>query len=300
MGAKMDSEALRTFVAIHRAGGFALAGEQLHRSQPAISRRIGVLEDEIGAPLFDRIAGGTVLSQAGRALLPHAERVLAALSDAKHALEETRTANAGAVSLAVVGTLASTALTAALKRFKARFGKAQLSLRTATSSEVSELVRGGQADIGLRYRDDPSGDLVCEALQPERLVIACARDHRLAGKRVRSLIALKGERWLAFPLQLGRSEATSHIHAQFLVRGASEIQWTPVDSLTAQKRLIEAGFGLALVPDSSVKEEQAAKTVALIHVGDLKAVNPVSLIVRRNGYLNAASRRLIEIVRATF
>jgi DNA-binding transcriptional LysR family regulator len=296
----MDSEALRTFIAIHRAGGFSAGAEQLHRSQSAISRRIAVLEDEIGAPLFDRIAGGIALSQAGRALLPHAERVLAALNDAKQALDEARTANAGAVSLTVVGTLASTDLTIVLKRFGARHPKAQLSLRTATSEEVSALVRSGQADIGLRYHDDPSNDLVCEALTPEALAVACARDHRLAGKNVRSLTALRGERWLAFPLLPGRSEAGSHIHAQFLVRGVGEIEWTPVDSLTAQKRLVEAGFGLALLPESSIEEERAAKTLSAIRVRDLKAVNPVSLVVRKGGYLNTASQRLIEILRMSF
>ncbi|MBI1213356.1 MAG: LysR family transcriptional regulator [Alphaproteobacteria bacterium] len=296
----MDSEALRTFVAIHRAGGFAAAGEQLHRSQPAISRRIAVLEDEIGAPLFDRIAGGIVLSQAGRTLLPHAERVLAALNDARQALDDTRAGEAGAVSVAAVGTLASTELTTVLKRFRAQFPKAKLSLRTATSAEVSQLVSGGQADIGLRYHDDPSDDLVCEPLRPERLVVACAPRHRLAGKTVRSLTALRNDPWLAFPLAPGQGETASHVHAQFVARGAGEIQWTPVDSLTAQKRLVEAGFGLALVPESSVKEERAAKTIAIIRAGDLKASNPVSLIVRKGGYLSAASKRLIEIIRTSF
>jgi DNA-binding transcriptional LysR family regulator len=196
-----------------------------------------------------------------------------------------------------VGTLANTELTVVLKRFGARFAKAELSLRTATSAEVSNLVRAGEADIGVRYHDDPSGDLVCEALTPETLVVACAREHRLAGKAVRALRVLRDERWLAFPLLPGRSEMTSHIHAQFLVRGIGEIRWTPVDSLTAQKRLVEAGFGLALMPESSLKEERAATTIATIRVGDLKAANPVSLIVRKGGYLNAASTRLLELLR---
>jgi DNA-binding transcriptional LysR family regulator len=294
----MDSDALETFVTIHRAGGFSAGAEKLHRSQPAISRRIAVLEDEIGAPLFDRVAGGIVLSQAGRALLPHAERVLAALTEARRALADAHAANSGSVSLAVVGTLASTELTVVLKRFGARHPKAALSLRTATSAEVSRVVRSGEADIGLRYHDDASGDLVCERLKPETLVVACARGHRFAGKTVRSLKALREEPWIAFPLSPGPSEATSHIHAQFLVRGIGEIRWTPVDSLTAQKRLVEADFGLALVPESSIREERSARTLATIRVGDLKAVNPVSLIVRKGGYLNAASQRLIEIVRA--
>lgn len=295
----MDSEALKTFVTIHRANGFSSAAEQLHRSQPAISRRIALLEAELGAPLFERVAGGAVLSQAGRVLLPHAERVLAAIKDAAQALAALRSDDAGTVSLAVVGTLANTELTSVLKRFSARLPGVELSLRTATSAEVSDLVRRGEADIGLRYHDDPSPDLICEALAPEKLMVACGCDHRLAGKAVRSLAALRGERGLAFPLGPNRSEIASHIHAQFLIRGIGDFRWTPVDSLTAQKRLVEAGFGIALLPESSIKEERSAKTIATIRVGDLTAVNPVSAIVRKGGYLNAASKRLLEVLKAT-
>jgi len=71
----MDTEALETFVAVHREQGFSRAARVLHRTQPAISRRISLLEHELGAPLFERVTGGIVLSQAGRVLLPYAERV---------------------------------------------------------------------------------------------------------------------------------------------------------------------------------------------------------------------------------
>jgi DNA-binding transcriptional LysR family regulator len=159
-------------------------------------------------------------------------------------------------------------------------------------------VRAGDADIGLRYFDDASPDLVSEMLAPETLVVACARTHAMAGKSVRSLTALRGETWFAFPLNPTRREAAAmHIHAQFLVRSVGELHWTAVDSLTAQKRLVEAGFGLALLPASSIKEELAAKALATIRVGDLKAVNPVALLVRRGGYLNAVSQRLLEMLR---
>jgi len=299
MEATLDSEALKTFVAIHRANGFSNAAEQLHRSQPAISRRIALLEAELGAPLFDRVAGGVVLSQAGRVLLPHAERVLAALKDAGQALADIKSDGAGPVSLAVVGTLASTGLTQVLMRFRVQFPKTALSLRTATSAEVSEIVRRGEAEIGLRYFDDGSGDLIGEALQAEKLVVACAARHALAGKSVRGLAVLKGETWLAFALAGGRSEmSATHIQAQFLARGIGGFRSLSVDSLTAQKRLVEAGFGIALVPESSIVEERAAKTLATIRVGDLKAVNPVFAIVRRNGYLNTASLRLLDILRS--
>ena len=91
----MDSEALQTFMAIHSARGFSSAADILGRSQPAISRRIALLEQELGVPLFERATGGVVLSEAGRTLLPHAERVHAALRDAANAMEALRTETAG-------------------------------------------------------------------------------------------------------------------------------------------------------------------------------------------------------------
>ena len=71
----MDSDALDTFLAVHRRGGISNAAKFLHRSQPAISRRIALLEQELGVPLFERAAGRTLLSDAGRVLVPYAERV---------------------------------------------------------------------------------------------------------------------------------------------------------------------------------------------------------------------------------
>lgn len=297
----MDSDALHTFVAIHRAGGFSAAAVFLNRSQPAISRRIAALEEELGVPLFERASGGVVLSQAGQVLLPHAERALAALRDSGDVLRTFRAGHGGPVSLAAVGTLAGTGLTVVLKRFAAQFPGAALSLRTAASAEVSDLVRRGDVAIGLRYFDDPSPDLVCHSLRAERLVVVCAPGHPLAATKIRSLRQLKAEHWLAFPDVPGRRDASAaNIFAQFLVRGVADIRWAPVDSLTAQKRLAEAGFGIALLPESSAAEERAAGTLAVIEIGDLKAANPVTAVTRRHGYLSEASRKLLDILKSGY
>lgn len=290
----MDTEALRTFVAIARTGGFSGAGQRLGRSQPAISRRIALLEEALQTPLFERLPGGVVLSQAGVALLPHAERVLAALEDASAAMAALRAGDGGPVSIAVVGTLAGAELTQALKRFAQTYPKVALTLRTATSAQVSDLVRRGEATLGLRYFEDPSPDLEHRRCTPEALEVVCAPEHRLAGRRVASLADLKGEPWLGFPPPVGRDEQWSGmLLAQFLARGVAEVAFTAVDSLTAQKRLVEAGFGLALMPLSAVAEERVAGRLSVIAVDDLAVANPVSLITRRGGYVSPAARALI-------
>ncbi len=296
----MDSDALNTFLVVHREGGISSAAKALHRSQPAISRRIALLEQSIGLPLFERIAGRTVLSDAGRVLVPYAERAVAATLDAENAVRALTTPNAGPVALAVVGTLAGRRLSDIMRRFAAASPGVELTLRTANSVEVSDLVRRGEVTIGLRYDRDRSHDLDCRLLFAEPLLVVCARDHRRAGRRVARLADLREERWIAFPEVPGRREiAASHVFALFRTHGLGEVNWTAVDSLTAQKRLVEAGFGIALLSESTVAEELASPAIATIKVGDLAASQDVVMVTRRGGFLSAAARRLIESIAAS-
>jgi len=267
LGNTMDSEALETFLAVHQRGGVSPAAIALSRTQSAISRRLALLEQQVGAPLFERIGRGLVLSELGATLLPHAERVTAALGDAQAAVEAAKSGNAGTVRMVTVGTLANATLAGALKRVKPKFPGLDVRLQTATSAEVSAKVRAGEASIGLRYFEDHADDLDCRVVQQERLLVVCAATHPLAGKRVASLQRLAKERWLAFPVQERRGESfAASVFAQFLTRGIAQIDWVAIDGLTAQKRLVEAGFGLALLQASAIEDELARRVLARMFV----------------------------------
>ncbi|WP_163506779.1 LysR family transcriptional regulator [Fodinicola acaciae] len=294
----MDVEALRTFVAIHRSGGITRAATTLFRSQPAVSRRLTLLEKELGVALFERTAAGVVLSEAGQALLPFAETALAALKDAEDAVHAVRSQASGPLAIALVGTLASTELTPALRRFADEHPAVELRLRTATSSEVSDLVRRADVTIGLRYGSDASPELVCDSLFGERRLMAAAADHHLVGARL-ALSDLAAERWIAFPEPPGRPEVSARFARQLYdAAGVAERDILRVDSLTAQKRLVEAGFGIALLPLSGMREELAAGTLAVLDVTDLDVSAPVVVVTRAGGYLSTAARTLLRELRA--
>lgn len=296
----MEFEALETFIAIHRSGSVTRAAAGLFRSQPAVSRRLALLERELGVPLFERAPGGLVLSEAGRVLLPFAERALATLQDAQAAVQDVRTAGSGPITMALVGTLASTSLTSVLRRFAQRHPSVELTLRTATSREVSDLVRRADVTLGLRYAEDPSPDLRCERLFSERLVVAAAADHHLVGRRCDAPSALAGERWITFPELPGRPEASAaYVRRALDSAGVADALILRIDSLTAQKRLVEAGFGIALLPDSSIQEELAAGALAVLDVQDLDVEVPVTVVTRRDGYLGAAAQTLLEELRGS-
>ena len=109
---------LEALVAVARLGGLTRAAASLNLSQPGVSRRLGLLERELGAPLFERIPSGIVLTAAGRAFLPHAEAVLASMRDGVDALRALEGTDRGDVTLALVGTVASTTVTECLRGFR--------------------------------------------------------------------------------------------------------------------------------------------------------------------------------------
>jgi DNA-binding transcriptional LysR family regulator len=288
----MELDQVKAFLEIVRSGGFARASAELHLSQPAISRRIQLLERELGAPLFDRQGRGVALSDAGRAFLPHARALLAAARDGIEAVTAIRDGDLGVVTLALVGTLASSRLTARLRAHRDAHPGLDLRLRTALSTEVSALVLRGEAGLGLRYRADPDPALTSVVIDQERLVPVCPAGHpaEYAGPA-----GLARERWLTFPYQPDNPAEpyAAAIHQVLAAGGLGTAEIVPVDSLTAQKRMVEAGFGLAVLPESSLDEELRAGTLRPVPAPGLTATIPVALIRRRHAFTSGAVRALI-------
>jgi DNA-binding transcriptional LysR family regulator len=294
----MDFAVIEAFLAIVQFGGFTRAADALHLSQPALSRRIGLLEGDLGQPVFERGRRAALLTDAGRTFLPHAQAALACLRDGAAAVQALAKGDAGRVTLALVGTLASTELAAQLRRFRDAHPRLQVLLRTGNSAEVSGLVRRGEATLGLRYFADPAPDIVSRDLFREALVVVAAAGHPLAEARRVGADRLSKESWVAFPPRRGSAvDPFGQVIARSLAKaGLDGSDRVVIDSLTAQKRLVEAGFGLALVPESSVREELGLQTLRKLDVPALKATIDVSLIHRKGAFLSPATRHLLAVL----
>ncbi|HEY3957323.1 MAG TPA: LysR family transcriptional regulator [Streptosporangiaceae bacterium] len=290
----MELGHVEAFLAIARGGGFARGSAALHLSQPAVSRRIKLLETELGAPLFDRLGRGVALTEAGRAFLPHAQAMLASMRDGIDAVGAVRGTGHGPVTLALVGTLASSSLTARLSRLCQRHPRLDLRLRTALSAEVSALVLRGDAAVGLRYDTDPDPGLVSVVIGQERLVAVCPPGHPLAAGGPDLAAALAGQRWLAFPTGPGApgDPYVAALWQLLAAHGLGTAEILPIDSLTAQKRMTEAGFGLAILPESSLDEELRTGSLCVIDTPVLTATIPVALLRRRNAFQTGAAQAL--------
>ena len=293
----MDFAEIETFVTIAALGGFTRAAERLHRTQPAISRRLALLEAELAASLFERVRGDVRLSEAGRAFLPYAEAALAALKDGHEAVRGLQSGLRGTVSLALVGTLADTHIVDVLRQFAQRATDIRIELRTASSSEVSNLVRRGEATLGLRYFTGRRTELVSRSAGNEKMLVIAQPGHVLCGQSVQDPALLSGQRWIGFPAIRGDTDSSGHVLARQLTRaGLDDADVTLIDSLTAQKRLVQAGFGLALVPQSSVRDELRQGVLVELDVPAMRADIPIVAIHRRDGYLSPAAKALLALL----
>jgi DNA-binding transcriptional LysR family regulator len=292
----MNLHDLETFVSIARLGGVTRAAGELHRSQPAITRRIKLLESQLRAPLFERGRSRATLTEAGRAFLPYAESVLASLKDGTQAVHALQGGDHGAVSLAMVGTLAGTTIVQQLQRFSAKHTNARLELRTANSFEVSDMVRRGEVSLGLRYFGDPSPEVVSRQVAEERIVLVCSAQHRCGGKRLRQPGQLRDEQWFSLPMTRHRDSFAHLVARQLASAGLDDVAVMTIDSMTAQKRLIEAGIGIALLPESSIQEELRLGTLRTIDVSQLQTTVPIHVLHRKSGYLTGASHTLLDLI----
>ncbi|WP_170222915.1 LysR family transcriptional regulator [Nonomuraea turkmeniaca] len=296
----MTVEEIEAFVCIARTGGFTEASRRLNRSQPAISRRIRELERSLGAALFERAGRQVSLTEAGTALLPYAEAALATIRDGERAVRDLSRDAGGArtLGLAIVGTLADSHIVDALRAFEADFPEVSVELRTATSREVSTLVRGGEASLGLRYFPDADPQLESIPLGTEKLLVVVPASHPVTASSVPDLRALPDERWLGFSPERGQPDSFGHLlERRLTASGLMDPPITRVDSLTAQKRLVEAGFGVALMPVSSVREELRIGSVRAIEVESMGAGLPVVVVRRRRGYHSRPAAAFLRVLK---
>lgn len=291
----MNVEQLEAFVRVATEGGFTRASVALHRTQPAVTRRVQQLERSLGVDLFERRGREISLTPDGEVFLPYVQQLLTTLRDGVNAL--TGDGAAAPLRVALVGTLADDHLADTLRTFGSAHGSRGVKLRTATSREVSELVRRGEADLGIRYFSDRHPDMENIPLGEDRLMLVCPPTHPLAGKRLRSGARLRHEQWLTFPFSADNPDSFGELLLRALIGvGISEPDVMIVDSLTAQKRLAQAGYGLALLPKGSCEDELKSGGLATITVRGLDASQPVFAVRRRSTRPREQFDRFLEIL----
>lgn len=244
----MDTEALRAFCAVARTQSFSAAAEELHITQPAVSKRIATLEGRLDTRLFDRIGRKVQLTEAGRALLPRAQRILQELLDAQRAIDDLAGDVSGKVSMGISHHIGLHRLPPVLRRYTSDFPEVQLDIQFMDSEQAHQSILQGELDLAvitLAPTDEPQ--LQTFVVWPDPLCIAVARDHPLAKHRKVTLKQLSAH--TAIPP--GLNTYTGQIIAGlFADAGLSMDVGMATNYMETIKVMVDVGLGWSVLPKS--------------------------------------------------
>ncbi len=177
----MDISAYKAFLAVADLGTFSKAAESLYITQPAISKRIALLEDQLGSKLFDRIGKRVMLNQAGKALLPIARRILQDMKESQLVIDNLNGQVSGDLSLVTSHHIGLRRLPETLKHFAEDFPQVRLDLAFMDSEDACQEIEKGNFELGVvTLPSSKPKRLLLKPLWNDPLTIAVAKDHPLA------------------------------------------------------------------------------------------------------------------------
>ncbi|OBS08899.1 LysR family transcriptional regulator [Acidihalobacter prosperus] len=177
----MDVNALQAFTAVAELSSFSEAAARLHLTQPAVSKRIRQLEGELGRRLFDRVARRVQLTEAGRALLPGARRILLELDESRRRLANLSGHVAGTLSIGTSHHIGLHRLPALLRGYTRRYPEVDLDLRFLDSEAGCAAVEHGDLELALvTLPPETPPQLVSTPVWDDPLTLVAAVDHPLA------------------------------------------------------------------------------------------------------------------------
>lgn len=284
---------LRLFTAVAELANLTRAAERVHLSLTAASTRVRAIEAQAGLPLLERQARGVKLTPAGEAFAHHARLMLQQAEALRSELQEYGGGLQGHVRVFANTTAVTEFLPEILAGFLAAHPRITVGLREQANHEIARGVREGRADLGIAAGQLDSQGLTAFHFATDRLVLVTARRHRLARRAQVALAEVLGE------ALVGMHEGSTI--ERFLARVVEDMGLpapklrVQVSSFDAMCRMVEAGVGLGIAPESAARRHQAAGMgIALVALSDPWALRERYLLTRAGQRLPPYAQELIE------
>ncbi len=287
----MDLQNLQAFLLVAETGSFSGAAERLHLTQPAVSKRVALLEDALGNKLFDRIGRSVGLTEAGRALLPHAKAVEQELQAAARSVSDLAGAVGGDLRVATSHHIGLHRLPPVLSSFSRSYPAVHLDIDFMDSEQAYELVLQGKVELAvvtLAPEDEPN--VIATPIWHDPLEVMIARDHEVfSNNGAPDLDALSH-----LPAILpGLNTYTGQIIKQLFDEKGLELKVTlATNYLETIRMMASVGLGWTILP-RSMRDD----SLAVISLPDIVMERTLGQIHHRGRSLSRAALALIDSLR---
>jgi DNA-binding transcriptional LysR family regulator len=290
----MDIRDLQVFLAVSTRLNFTRAGEDVHLSQPSVSVRMRQLEEELGVKLFEQLGKRVALTEAGQLLVPYAIRVIAAMSDARDAIDGLQGLERGALRIGASTTPGMYVIPRTIAHFKRRYPKIEVHLAVKDTRQIEEGVIRNEFDFGFVGGHLAGDEVDVLPWITDEIILIVPLGHRLAGKRSVTPQDLSSEKFI-FREQGSATRAVVATHLRkchIEVAGVMEIE-----NPESVKKAVQNGLGIAFISAFAAETDLKAKTLVAVEIGNLKIRRELKIVYRRDKHLSRAAQTFIEMAR---
>ncbi len=284
----MNLDALDAFIAVAENESFSLAGEQLHLTQPAVSKRVASLEDELSIRLFDRIGRKVRLTEAGRQLLPRAEQMIQEMADIRRSISNLTGEIAGTLTMGTSHHIGLHRLPPALKDYSRRFPEVKLDIRFMDSETACAAVLHGSLELAIvTLPTEPIANLTIEEIWPDPLQFVVSTEHPLADLDVVTLEDLTHYQ----AVLVGESTYTRRIMEQALKPMGLKLQiGMDTNYFETLKMMVGIGLGWSLLPKTMV----IGSGFRVLEIPEMQLSRQLGAVTHSNRTLSNAAQEMVD------
>ncbi len=277
----MNLGQITAFVKVVERGSFSAAAKDLGVSQPAVTMQVQGLEADLGVTLFDRAYRKVELTEAGRALLPHARRVLVDLEAAREDISRLSETVTGRLSIAASTTPGQYVLPRLLGGFLKEYPEVNVSLAVADTAEIVDAVATGEVHVGMAGAVVKGARVEFERLGTDDIVMLCHKDHSFAVAE-----AVSPNEVVREPFVMREEGSGTRQVAEEALRGVgidpAELRvLTELGTGEAILNAVEGGMGLGMVSSWVAEKALELGTVATVRLKGFPASRSLYLVTSR-------------------
>lgn len=291
---RYDLTSLEVFVAVAESGNLTRAAEQQHLAVSAVSKRITELEDTAGIGLLLRHARGVTLTPAGQSLLHYARQILQLVDRLSGELSEYAGGLKGVIRLHASTSALVEFLPVELESFLARYPMIRLQIEERTGAAIVRAVAEGSADVGIMGNHTPLQGLASLPYHTDRLALAIPRSHPLARRKTMHFAEALD---FGFVGPHADSSLWTLMTQAAQSAGKSIEPRIQVSSFECMCLLVEAGLGVALLPERVLAPHAQLGRIHVVQLKDAWARRQIVIVARDLDNMPFTTRALIEHLR---
>ncbi len=287
----MDTDALKAFVAVAEHSSFSLAAQQLHLTQPAISKRISSLETRLNHPLFDRLGREVTLTEAGQTLLPRAMTILQDMRETERSIRELSGEIVGSLRVATSHHIGLHHLPPILREFASSHREVNLQFEFLDSEQAHEKVIRGDVDFAVvTLAPELEPPLEGEVIWRDELVFVASRDHALARRKSIDLEMLSHEAAILPDLNTFTGRLVQQAFAQRNLKLNLNMATNYLETI---KMMASVGLGWTVLPRSMLD-----KNLHPLAIKDVSLVRQLGVVKHQKRTMGKAAQAFYALLRA--